>query len=233
MQTSNLSLPMKVFNKHIYLSLLFFFFLFFFFSFVQQEEFDQTILACVMRTVDEFKKPFESEDSPVRKAGLSLVSIETRMIPCPYKEKWLKDGGDPIEHARSYVPTIRIWSNATFIDGEARFLLCNESALVSSAGKLVEIARVAMGVLWHDQGSSILWFAIAAISPQHVVSPDPPPLLVFSPQSLLLFSHIPLEIPSEEARVSLVSFMSQEPAILSVPPQNPIRGVDANDRGLW
>ena len=64
------------------------------------------------------KKPFESEDSPVCKAGLSLVSIETRMIPCPYKKKWLKDGGDPLEHARSYIMSMRRWSNATFINGE-------------------------------------------------------------------------------------------------------------------
>ena len=45
------------------------------------------------------------------------------MIPCPYKEKWLKDGGDPLEHARSFIPNIRRWSNATFIDGESRFTL--------------------------------------------------------------------------------------------------------------
>ena len=94
-----------------------------FFPFVEQEEFDQTIFSMRFRTVDEFKKPFESEDSPVRKAGLSLVSIETRMIPCPQKEKWLKDGGDPMDHARSYVPTIRRWSNATFIEGETGSVL--------------------------------------------------------------------------------------------------------------
>ena len=68
--------------------------------------------------MDEFKKPFQSEYSPVRKVGLSLVSIGTRMIPCPYKEKWLKDGGNPVEHARSFVLGFRSWSNSTFIDGE-------------------------------------------------------------------------------------------------------------------
>ena len=68
--------------------------------------------------MEELKKPFESEDSPVHRAGLSLVSIETRIIPCPQKEKWLKDGGDPMEHARFYVASNRRWSNATFIGGE-------------------------------------------------------------------------------------------------------------------
>jgi len=83
---------------------------------ITQEEFDQTIFAYRLRTVDEFKKPFQSEYSPVRKVGLSLVSIGTRMIPCPYKEKWLKDGGNPVEHARSFVLGFRSWSNSTFID---------------------------------------------------------------------------------------------------------------------
>lgn len=72
-----------------------------------------------MRTEEEFKQPFESDDSPVRKAGLSLVTIETKMIQCPLRAKWLSEGGDPMEYARSFIPTIRRWSNATFIDGEA------------------------------------------------------------------------------------------------------------------
>jgi len=71
-----------------------------------------------MRTVDEFKQPFESKDSPVRKAGLSLISIETKVIPCPKREKWLRNGGDPKEYAGWYTPAIRAWSNTTFISGE-------------------------------------------------------------------------------------------------------------------
>ncbi|KAL9964066.1 hypothetical protein ACROYT_G027644 [Oculina patagonica] len=75
------------------------------------------LLHALMRTVDEFKKPFKSSDSPVRKAGLSLISIETKVIPCPYRENWLKNGGNPREHARWYIPAIRAWSNTTFISG--------------------------------------------------------------------------------------------------------------------
>ena len=71
-----------------------------------------------MRTVDEFKQPFESKESPVRKAGLSLISIETKVIPCPKRENWLRNGGDPKEYARWYIPAIRAWSNTTFISGE-------------------------------------------------------------------------------------------------------------------
>ena len=77
------------------------------------------------RTVDEFKKPFESPDSPVVKAGLQLVSIETKITPCPYKEKWLKEKGDAKEHAKKYVESLRQWSNSTFLSGNGS---CNYSA---------------------------------------------------------------------------------------------------------
>ena len=70
--------------------------------------------------MEELKKPFECEDSPVRKAGLSLVSIETKLIPCPYKQRWIENGGDPVKHASEYISAIRCWSNATFADGETK-----------------------------------------------------------------------------------------------------------------
>ncbi|KAJ7377998.1 hypothetical protein OS493_025316 [Desmophyllum pertusum] len=83
----------------------------------KQEEFKKTTFVSYFRTVDEFKKPFEFQDSPVLKAGLSLVSIETKVINCPYREKWLKNGGDPKAHAQRYIPAVRTWSNATFTSG--------------------------------------------------------------------------------------------------------------------
>ncbi|KAJ7377997.1 hypothetical protein OS493_025313 [Desmophyllum pertusum] len=84
---------------------------------ITQDEFDKTTFVNYYRTVNEFKKPFESVDSPVRKAGLTLVSIETNVVPCPYREKWLKNGGDPNAHARWFIPTTRTWSNSTFTSG--------------------------------------------------------------------------------------------------------------------
>lgn len=99
--------------------------------------------------MDELKKPFESEDSSVRKAGLSLISIETKMIPCPHKEKWLKDGGDPVEHARGYLPTIRRWSNATFIDGEARIHLCFARSFICCQNLLL-LLFVILSAAWES-----------------------------------------------------------------------------------
>lgn len=86
-------------------------------GFITQEEYDNTFFSFRIRTTEEFKKPFDCVDSPVRKAGLSLVSMEIKMIPCPLKAKWLREGGDPKEYAQSYVPNIRRWSNATFMEG--------------------------------------------------------------------------------------------------------------------
>ena len=87
----------------------------------KQEEFYRTTFAEYFRTADECKKPFESEDSPVRKAGLSLVSMETKIVRCPYYKKWMKDGGDPKAHARWYVPALKPWSNSTFMSGKLSY----------------------------------------------------------------------------------------------------------------
>lgn len=72
---------------------------------------------------------------PVRKAGLSLVSIETKVVPCPYREKWLKNGGDPKAHARWFIPTTKTWSNATFLSGKIGILSWNLIRLRTRKGK--------------------------------------------------------------------------------------------------
>ena len=50
---------------------------------------------------------------------MSLVSIETKLVRCPYNEKWLKNKGDPKVHAQWYIPTTRTWSNSTYLSGES------------------------------------------------------------------------------------------------------------------
>ncbi|XP_031555181.1 probable S-adenosylmethionine-dependent methyltransferase At5g38780 isoform X2 [Actinia tenebrosa] len=83
---------------------------------ITEEEFHHTTFVNYYRTLEEFKKPFET-DSPVTKAGLKLVSMETRVVRCPYKQRWMTEKGDPKEHAKRYVPTTRTWSNSTFLSG--------------------------------------------------------------------------------------------------------------------
>ena len=87
------------------------------FAFPLQEEFHETTFAYHLRTVDECK------NSPVRRAGLSLISVETKTVPCPYRQKWLKHGGDPKVHARWYVPAMRSWSNSAFLSGKTKTFL--------------------------------------------------------------------------------------------------------------
>ena len=58
--------------------------------------------------------------SPVRRAGLSLVSIATKTVECAYRQKWLKHGGDPRAHARWFIPAMRSWSNSTFLSGKSK-----------------------------------------------------------------------------------------------------------------
>ncbi|XP_028515297.1 uncharacterized protein LOC110240475 [Exaiptasia diaphana] len=84
---------------------------------ITQEEFRCTTFSAYPRTVEEFKKPFNDPDSSVRRKGLELVSIATHVIPCAHKERWIREKGDPKEHAKRYVASIRTWSNAMLISG--------------------------------------------------------------------------------------------------------------------
>ena len=95
------------------------------------------------RSLDEFRAPFDDAGSAVRRAGLKLVSAETRVVRCPYRAAWLRQtgqhdhpaagellqsfgGGDGAgagavertarEHAAWFVPTTRTWSNSTYMN---------------------------------------------------------------------------------------------------------------------
>ncbi|XP_032243202.2 methyltransferase LUC1 [Nematostella vectensis] len=84
---------------------------------ITKDEFLKTNFNNYYRTMSEYKKPFEDEDSAVRKAGLEIVSMKTGIVPCPYRQKWLKEKGDPSEFAKWYIPTLRTWSNSTYRSG--------------------------------------------------------------------------------------------------------------------
>ena len=69
------------------------------------------------RTVEELSEPFIDPNSNVAQTGMKLLHIETKVVKCPYKKKWLKDRGDAQQHAEWFVPTTRTWSNHTFYSG--------------------------------------------------------------------------------------------------------------------
>ena len=59
---------------------------------ITREEFLQSNFCYYLRTEAEFAKPLADTDSPVYKAGLRLVSIETKILPCHLLDAWLGSG---------------------------------------------------------------------------------------------------------------------------------------------
>jgi len=86
-----------------------------------QEFFDTNMHRCP-KYLDEYKALFKSADSPVRKAGLELVSAELIVAPCvaqmEWKKKMDKEGIDDRKTwAQAVVQQHRVWANSNFIRG--------------------------------------------------------------------------------------------------------------------
>ena len=73
-------------------------------------------MVCYIRTRQELQLPFMSEESPVRKAGLSLVSLDIKTFPCPYTKMRLETG-DTAKAAKSLTEETRAWTNSSFLSG--------------------------------------------------------------------------------------------------------------------
>jgi len=99
---------------------------------ITQEEFEACNFPNYYRNTEETLAPFNNPESSVVKAGLKLVSQETRITPCPYRAGWLANKGDAKAHAKNFIPTTRTWSNATF------FAALNESRPEAERRALVD-----------------------------------------------------------------------------------------------
>lgn len=80
---------------------------------ISRAEYTAMTLPQYYKTVAEFTAPLEDPASPVRQAGLRLERIETRVTPCPYAAEFGRHG-DAAAFAKSYIPTLRSWSESTF-----------------------------------------------------------------------------------------------------------------------
>ncbi len=80
---------------------------------ITASEFRAMSLPQYYKDVEEFSAPLTDPTSPVHKAGLRLESIETRIVRCPYAAAF-KDHGDAALFAKSYIPTLRSWTESTF-----------------------------------------------------------------------------------------------------------------------
>ena len=83
---------------------------------ISEEEFNRATFAQHYRTVDEFTAPFADPQSAVRQAGLRLLSVETRLTPCPYNAAFQNAGKEmsSADYAASLIPTMRSWSETVF-----------------------------------------------------------------------------------------------------------------------
>lgn len=69
------------------------------------------------RTVEEFTAPLNDTNSPVYQAGLRVEQVETRVVRCPFEQDFTENHKDPTRFAVEYLPTLRSWSEATFMGG--------------------------------------------------------------------------------------------------------------------
>jgi hypothetical protein len=83
---------------------------------ITNEEYINTTFAQHYRTVDEFCAPFNDKMSLVSKAGLKLLSCNTRLTKCPYREAYEKNirTMSKKDFADSFIPTTRSWSETVF-----------------------------------------------------------------------------------------------------------------------
>lgn len=71
------------------------------------------------RTVPEFTAPFDDTQSAVYRAGLRVEHVSTGVVRCPFEQDFTENHHDPERFAREYLPTLRSWSEATFVGGLA------------------------------------------------------------------------------------------------------------------
>jgi len=86
---------------------------------ITPEEYSNTVINNYYRSEEEFEAPF-GPDGSATKAGLRLVSIETKVVNCPYHTTWMQDGHggrSADEHSKWFVPTTRTWSNSSYLGG--------------------------------------------------------------------------------------------------------------------
>jgi hypothetical protein len=83
---------------------------------ITEDEYLRATFAQHYRTVDEFTAPFKNKNSAVSKAGLQLLSVTTRLTPCPFRVAYdnAPDDMTPAEFAASLIPTMRSWSETVF-----------------------------------------------------------------------------------------------------------------------
>ncbi|XP_012562661.1 uncharacterized protein LOC100209108 isoform X1 [Hydra vulgaris] len=88
---------------------------------ISEEEYHNITFINYYRTIEEFRAPFDLQDSAVFKSGLKLISIKTVLVKCPFHKEWMekptidKNAESARKHAEKFILTLRTWSNTTFL----------------------------------------------------------------------------------------------------------------------
>jgi len=83
---------------------------------IKENEYKSATFSQHYRTVAEFRKPFDDQNSAVYKSGLRLKSCRTRLTKCPYKQNYEKNIKTMTKNnfAENLIPTMRSWSETVF-----------------------------------------------------------------------------------------------------------------------
>ncbi|MGF7158730.1 hypothetical protein FHS85_000340 [Rhodoligotrophos appendicifer] len=81
---------------------------------LSREEYRAAAFQQYYKTMDEFAAPFRDPGSAVSRAGLVLTHLSSRVTACPYAADYARHG-EARRFAKAYIPTLRSWSESTFL----------------------------------------------------------------------------------------------------------------------
>ena len=84
---------------------------------ITHDEFLSTNFPQCYRTKEQFVAPLMDETNAVHQAGLRLEHVESRVVRCPFEQAFTEEHQDAERFSYEYVPTLRSWSEPTFVSG--------------------------------------------------------------------------------------------------------------------
>ncbi len=84
---------------------------------ITREEYLNTNFPQCYRTQEQFVAPLEDKSSAVSQAGLRLEHVESRVVRCPFEQDFTENHKDPVLFSQELIPTMRSWSEPTFVNG--------------------------------------------------------------------------------------------------------------------
>lgn len=84
---------------------------------ISKQEYLNTNFPQCYRTEAQFVAPLMDSNNPAYQAGLRLEHVESRVVRCPFEQDFTENHHDADLFAEEYVPTLRSWSEPTFVNG--------------------------------------------------------------------------------------------------------------------